>query len=151
MVTMRFPSTAPTLVRHDFVGYAIHQHGARGALSLAAAELGAGEVQIVPEDAEECAVGIRIDSPPPAIHNQFSDSGHAPYYGAVCGGAGYCPTLFSLRPLGCHLKRAVHAHYFPVELHLVTRDLALVINAELVAVEFAHHRKSDVVAIHFAL
>ena len=46
------------------MGCAIHQHGARGALSFAAAELGAGEIQVVAQDAEEGAVGVGIDPPP---------------------------------------------------------------------------------------
>src|SRR6185436_1962111 len=62
----------------SFLRRPVHQHRARRALSFAAAEFGAGKIQVVAEDAEECAVGIRIDSPPSAVHKQFSDSGHAP-------------------------------------------------------------------------
>src|ERR1039457_3188337 len=106
---------------------------------------------MVPQDAEEWAVRIDIDPPPPAVHRQFSDSGHAPYYGAVGRGDRVRPRTILLGPLGRHFKGAIHPHHFTAQLHLIARDFALVIDAELVAVEFAHHRKGDVIPVHLAL
>jgi hypothetical protein len=58
-------------------GNAIDEYGARGALSFAAAEFGAGEIQIVAENAEERSFRIGIDPPQRAVHVEFGDSGHA--------------------------------------------------------------------------
>src|ERR1022692_4063059 len=76
-----------------FRGHAVHQHGARRALSLAAAEFRTGKIQIVPQDAEKCAVRIHIDLPPPAVHKQLRDPRHTPYYGAGWLG-GNAPALW---------------------------------------------------------
>src|ERR1017187_1482916 len=57
--------------------YAVDQDGAGGALALAAAILGSGEIQIVTKDAEQCAVRIGIDPPPGAIDIQFGNPGHS--------------------------------------------------------------------------
>ena len=85
MVTMRLPATAPTFVMHDFIGHAVHQYGAGGALAFAAAVLGAGKIQVVAQDAEQRALGVGIDPPPPAVDKQFGDPGHVPLLSKLAG------------------------------------------------------------------
>jgi hypothetical protein len=59
-----------------FDGDAIDQHRARGTLSFAAAEFRAGEIQVIAQNAEECAVRIRIDPPRPTVHMELGNFGH---------------------------------------------------------------------------
>ena len=112
MVTIFLPATAPTLVMQDLVGDAVDQHGAGGALAFAAAVLGAGEVQIVAQDAEKRAVGIGIDSPRGSVHMETGDSGHLP----LCYSSG------ARAALGRRGKRAL-AHRISVISRNVTTPL----------------------------
>ena len=76
MVTMRLPATAPTLVRQLLVGVPSIEHGAGGALTFAAAVLGAGEVEVVAEHAQERAIGIGVDVAARSVDIQFGDPRH---------------------------------------------------------------------------
>src|ERR1035437_5647985 len=120
MVTMRLPSTAATLVRHDFVA-------TPSTSTVHAAHCPSPQPNFAPvrsRSSRRTLRSVRSGSTsirrPPAVHKQFSDSGHAYYYGAgdLAGGSA-CPTMFLLGPLGCHFKGAIHPHHFAGELHLI--------------------------------
>src|ERR1019366_3841342 len=59
-------------------GLSIEQHGTGRALAFAAAVLRAGEIEIVPEDAQKHAVGICVDPAPRSVDIQFLDICHGP-------------------------------------------------------------------------
>jgi len=63
-----------------FRGLPIHQHGARRALPFAAAVLGAGQIQVVTEHAQQSSVGVGIHPPLGAIDIQYGDPAHIGYY-----------------------------------------------------------------------
>jgi hypothetical protein len=57
-------------------GDAIDENRACGALAFAAPVLGAGEVEVVAEDAEERPVGVGVDAPLGPVYIELGDSGH---------------------------------------------------------------------------
>src|ERR1043166_7152415 len=57
-------------------GHAFHDDGACAALSFAAAVLGAGEVQLVPEYGEESAVWIGVNGMTDAVHHELDRAPH---------------------------------------------------------------------------
>src|SRR6202142_2716057 len=53
-------------------GRAVDEHGAGAALSLAAAVLGAGELEVIAEDAEQRRFGLGVDRVADSVDNDFS-------------------------------------------------------------------------------
>ena len=61
MVRIGLPAAAPTRVMHERTRLAVEQDGAGPALALAAAVLGPGQTEVVAQDAEQAALGVRLD------------------------------------------------------------------------------------------
>ena len=59
IVTTLRPSTAPASTRHELTGHAVEQHRAGAAGALAAAELRAGQAEVVAQHARRAAASGR--------------------------------------------------------------------------------------------
>ena len=57
-------------------GKALQQNRAGTALTFAAAVFGAGQIQIVTQNAQQCAVRLGVDAATGSVHIQFGDPGH---------------------------------------------------------------------------
>src|ERR1035438_3391002 len=139
MVTMRLPATAPPLVRQDFVA-------TPSTSTVHAAHCPSPQPNFVPVRSRSSRRTLRsVRSGSTSIRRRppFTDSSVTLAMPPIM--------KHSLGPLGRHFKRTIHPHHFTAKLHLIARNLTLIIDAKLVAVEFAHHRKGDVISVHLAL
>ena len=88
IVVIALPATAPTRVEAGAGRLAVDQHGAGAAPALAAAVLGAGQVQVVAQDAQQAAVGIGVDAVGLAVDVQLGHTfRHGPLTVPIPGGS----------------------------------------------------------------
>src|ERR1039457_4602082 len=150
MVTMRLPATAPTSVRHDFVA-------TPSTRTVHAAHCPSPQPNFVPfrsSSSRRTLRRVRSESTSIRRHPPFTSSSVTLAILPIMGQAGRrqrLPHGFLLHALERHLKGVFHLHHFAGNLHLIARNLALIIDAELVAVHIAHHRKRDVIPINLTL